>query len=174
MLAPLHKLRPPSSRRVTRDIRGDRLFEGEFKVGDYCFASQGEDRYDDVEDGEHVYLHPATIKSVTDSIVSKVQWWDGDTRMTDGPFSHIRKGLLQVGDIVEIEYASRFCGGVVKNTDYFGISSKLKDQHELVVDVNLFAQGDEVKDTLVESVFIGGSEGVRLVKKTNKSTRAKA
>ena len=58
--------RPPSSRRVTRDIRGDRLFEGEFKVGDYCFASQGEDRY---EDGEHVYLHPATIKSVTDSIV---------------------------------------------------------------------------------------------------------
>ena len=42
------------------------------------------------------------------------------------------------------------------------------------MDVNLFAQGDEVKDTLVESVFIGGSEGVRLVKKTNKSTRAKA
>ena len=34
--------------------------------------------------------------------ITRILWWDGDVSCTTGPFTHIRKGLLLVDDVIEV------------------------------------------------------------------------
>ena len=97
--------------------------------------------------------------------MTAVEWWDGDDSNKSGPFLHIRRGLLLEGDLVQIPHSGvAWCGGSVKNTDYFDMGGQMKAKHMLLVDITLFRQREETRDTVVEEFMLGEDDNsIRLL-----------
>ena len=115
-----------SRRGANIDRRAVSLTEGPFEAGDYCFATHGESLATD----HYYYLYPADVVEVdVENNITRIQWWDGDNSFTTGPFTHTRKGLLLVDDVIEVEYGTVWCGGKVTSVDIIGLHGKVKEKH---------------------------------------------
>ena len=67
-------------------------------------------------------------------------------------------------DVIEVEYGTVWCGGKVTSVDIIGLHGKVKEKHELAIDLELFKQREEKRNTTVSDFMFGagGENKIRL------------